>query len=71
MMPLDPEFEGYKNFIARCMRNSGSEVPLSEQILPDTVYPAVERVLISVFESLAEDLIRRSYNASWIRHYDT
>ena len=70
VMLLGPNFEGYKQFIGKCMMNAAGELPASELLMPGLAYPAVERILISVFSSIAEELIRRSYNASWIRHCD-
>ncbi|XP_014277600.1 uncharacterized protein [Halyomorpha halys] len=69
-LPLGQELEGFKSFLNKCMMNTVSQKPTHEELLPDVHYPAVERVLISVFSSIAEELVRRSYNASWIRHRD-
>lgn len=70
VLPLDKESEGFTSFVNKCMMNSVGKKPALEEIMPEVRYPAVERVLVSVFSSIAEELIRRSYNASWIRHCD-
>ncbi|XP_014245651.1 YEATS domain-containing protein 2 isoform X2 [Cimex lectularius] len=68
-LPLDNNLKGLGEFIAgSCTHYVSKSVSKEELITEGVAYPAALAVLVSAFNSIAEDLIRRSYAAGMIRH---
>lgn len=65
--PFEPELQGMRTFINKCKQSVGAATS-PEPLCPGILYASADRVLISAFYSVAEDIIRRAHNSSWIRH---
>ncbi|XP_073984796.1 uncharacterized protein isoform X2 [Rhodnius prolixus] len=64
--PLDKKYQDIGNFIFKSCDKIGLHF-YEEELTAGVVYPSTERVLISVFHSVIDDLFRRSLNASCMR----